>query len=526
MVKDHRGDVIRVCIWGNRHIRCTAEHPFLTENRGYVAAIDLRNDDWVAIPRYMPELVESIVPAEYLEQTTHTIQRRTYAHVASSKVGGLPGKPQTEVRRTPVPELIVLNESFGRICGLYLAEGSISCGKITFTFNENEVDTLVAELCDLWMNEFGVKTNVCVNRGKKRTCDVKVYGSGWCHLFENLFGSGSAIKSLHPDISSGPRDFLTAMLNGWQAGDGLGEAERCGGVTVSHALAMNMYDIANAIGKNPTVETLQVKINPKHKIKHRHLRYIVAWPSNPDAKSRARKTESVMWRRVDKIEAEPFNGVVYNIEVEEDHSYVVEGVGVHNCNGYALANAAWRAAYAGGNTKLTKRSGSYAYSLMNNGRDQGSELFRAFQVGQEYGLPSLVSCPWNLIYRNDTRRFDTEAALFKVDAPLLIHSWDELITAWAGPFFTVIAVQVGRNFERLNGDVLGIDQGPGNHAVAQSDSRLNSRGDIQGKVIMNWGLQHGVRGCGWIGYEHVRETMKYHQVYAIPVGQHGSGTVK
>jgi len=196
------------------------------------------------------------------------------------------------------------------------------------------------------------------------------------------------------------------------------------------------------------------------------------------------------------------------------------------CNGGALANCSWRAAYAGGNTKLTKRSQSYPYSLMNGGRDQGSMLYDAFQVGQQYGLPSATSCPWNLIYRNDTRRFDTEAAQFKVDAPLLIHSWDELITAWAGPFFTVIAVQVGRNFERLNGDVLGIDQGGGNHAVAQSDSRVNDSGDIQGKVIINWGLQHGVRGCGWIGYEHVRETMKYHQFYAIPIGQHGAGTVK
>lgn len=197
-----------------------------------------------------------------------------------------------------------------------------------------------------------------------------------------------------------------------------------------------------------------------------------------------------------------------------------------SCNGYALANASWRAAYAGGNTKLTKRSGSYPYSLMNGGRDQGSELFRAFQVGQEYGLPSLTSCPWNLIYRNDTRRFDTEAALFKVDAPLLIHSWGELITAWAGPFFTVIAVQAGRNFERLNGDVLGIDQGGGNHAVCQSDVRVTDSGEIQAKIIMDWGLQHGVKGCGWLGKDHLRTTVQNHAFYAIPIGQHGAGTVK
>jgi hypothetical protein len=36
--------------------------------------------------------------------------------------------------------------------------------------------------------------------------------------------------------------------------------------------------------------------------------------------------------RVSYIETEPYTGWVYDMEVEEDHSYVVEGVAVHNCN--------------------------------------------------------------------------------------------------------------------------------------------------------------------------------------------------
>ncbi|NBR66081.1 MAG: hypothetical protein EBT79_02175, partial [Actinobacteria bacterium] len=36
--------------------------------------------------------------------------------------------------------------------------------------------------------------------------------------------------------------------------------------------------------------------------------------------------------RVSYIESESYTGWVYDMEVEEDHSYVVEGVAVHNCN--------------------------------------------------------------------------------------------------------------------------------------------------------------------------------------------------
>ncbi|MDP2907345.1 MAG: adenosylcobalamin-dependent ribonucleoside-diphosphate reductase, partial [Nanoarchaeota archaeon] len=36
-------------------------------------------------------------------------------------------------------------------------------------------------------------------------------------------------------------------------------------------------------------------------------------------------------RRIDKIESKTFNGEVYNLEVEKDHSYIANGVAVHNC---------------------------------------------------------------------------------------------------------------------------------------------------------------------------------------------------
>ncbi len=201
-----------------------------------------------------------------------------------------------------------------------------------------------------------------------------------------------------------------------------------------------------------------------------------------------------------------------------------ENQGSHgSCNGYALANAAWRAAYAGGNKKLGKLSGSYAYSLMNGGRDQGSMLYDGFRVGQQYGLPSLASCGWDKIYRSQTQQYDAEAAQFKVVDPLLIHDFDELDTAIAQSFAIIVAVQVGRNFERLNGDILGLDSGIGNHAVCASDVRVNDSGEIEYKIIMDWGYQHGVRGCGWVTKRHLQTTINSHQFYCIHYGQNGSG---
>lgn len=44
-------------------------------------------------------------------------------------------------------------------------------------------------------------------------------------------------------------------------------------------------------------------------------------------------------KRVKSIEEEPFKGTVYNIEVEDDNSYTIEGISVHNCDAVLYA---WR----------------------------------------------------------------------------------------------------------------------------------------------------------------------------------------
>jgi intein/homing endonuclease len=43
-----------------------------------------------------------------------------------------------------------------------------------------------------------------------------------------------------------------------------------------------------------------------------------------------------MWRKVNSVEEGQFyTGTVYNLEVEGDHSYIANGIGVHNCWNFA-----------------------------------------------------------------------------------------------------------------------------------------------------------------------------------------------
>jgi hypothetical protein len=50
---------------------------------------------------------------------------------------------------------------------------------------------------------------------------------------------------------------------------------------------------------------------------------------NPDHGTE--RDETYLWRYVYDVDSKPFDGHVFNLEVEDDHSYVADGLGVHNC---------------------------------------------------------------------------------------------------------------------------------------------------------------------------------------------------
>ena len=124
MVRPHTGKVYRVCVWGNRHIRCTGEHPFLTEI-GYVAAENLNKSHWVAIPRFAPQK-ESILDTHALLPKPTGVKKKTYwkrkeYHVTQQ----IPGKQAVLIHKATMPDLIELDYEFGWLIGLFCAEGSL-----------------------------------------------------------------------------------------------------------------------------------------------------------------------------------------------------------------------------------------------------------------------------------------------------------------------------------------------------------------------------------------------------------------
>lgn len=324
MARFHADGLVTLKLRGHRHLKATAEHPILTR-RGYVPLAELRIGDEVRLPGVLSEMATSITTRTWLAE------RELRITTTGVRWMGVQGRPGATATVTDVPEQITLTPAFGRIIGLWLAEGGTTANTVRWYFGGHERDTLVADLVGLLRSELG-----CDPRVQKRGnghLNVIVYGKHWRMLFERMLSLGPYDKTLPAELASGPRDFLHAVLCGWLDGDGHKRRHTLHGVTVSHRLALAMYRIAQALGLAPTLRTHPGK--PNAAAATRRARWDLEFTDS--ARAQASVEPDGVWRKVVGLEHEYWAGFVFNLEVEGDHSYVAEGVGVHNCVGFGCS---------------------------------------------------------------------------------------------------------------------------------------------------------------------------------------------
>lgn len=154
-------------------------------------------------------------------------------------------------------------------------------------------------------------------------------------------GRGSHTKVLHPNIWQYGLKFVLGFLKGWADGDGSLD-KRTGALRVatsSEVLARQVQLLAGAAGILVSLKLYDRNTN----FGHQRIWYASFGRGAAEALLEERpQTEFVrhgklfLWggylcSTIRKIQREPFEGTVYNFEVEEDNSYVAGAYAVHNC---------------------------------------------------------------------------------------------------------------------------------------------------------------------------------------------------
>lgn len=295
----------------NSIIKCTPEHPFYVRrnnNYKWVKANDLNIDDKLLYPYKRKYVCKTI---RYVESIKKNKRARN----------------------------IYINEEFARFLGLYLAEGCPTDSGIRLTFNNNEHE-YIDFVRYIYKKYFKREATIMTNWATSVALNIRSLNK----TFENWFGSKADKKKIPEFVYKWPLRLKLAFIKGYFDGDGT--YLDCGGIsfgTASIRLASNIQKLLKELG---IIDEIKYQLGKPN----------IAYYKGNEIKSKGSLKgfikKDATGKIFDLLNGNQKNGFieipiykienkkmssnsqdkfVYNLEVEEDNSYIANSVIVHNC---------------------------------------------------------------------------------------------------------------------------------------------------------------------------------------------------
>jgi len=222
-----------------------------------------------------------------------------------------------------------LNEEFLWIIGIYIAEGS--CSKRSLNFALHKEETVFQNRIITFFQKLGYNAKL-ITSSENGVC-VVVNSTTLALWFPKWLGHLCYNKRIPQELMQLPVEKTWALIKGIYDGDGSKSDHEIG--QTSRILALQLTELLHRVGEQPLIRRQRSKVlTPKGNV--RKLCYIVSWAEdtlkNSNRKCRWNFKGEIL-ARVNEVEKIQYNGPVYNLEIEDDHSYIVEGIIVHNCHG-------------------------------------------------------------------------------------------------------------------------------------------------------------------------------------------------
>ena len=372
--RKYSGDLYRIRYYGDstEMLEVTDEHPILVVRRKRDRNRNKRwEKEWLK-PGELNKHDYLVMPVERMTQASGSYRFEV--------------KKWDRKKRSYVSEKVevALSGDFFRLIGYYLAEGSISSGAyLNFSFADDERE-YIEDVKQLVKNVFGVEKSLESKHKKNHGTSVVFCSVKLCRIFEK-FGKRNYLKTI-PDwmISVDPM-IQGELVRGWFRGDGnyYNRAHKSGYKetfrinTTSEVLARRMRKVLTRLGiaafmnardrsgeGRRTMYTLGVsgdqmklfgekvgiKVSDKMNGKHRASMFGI---DNDYLYLPIKSIEKKKVRMVD----------VYNFGVEDDESYVANGVAVHNCSAPAYSSGSLHAAVV---EIIVKKGARVQYTTVQN----------------------------------------------------------------------------------------------------------------------------------------------------------------
>jgi hypothetical protein len=297
MIREADREVFRIDIADGSYLRATAEHRFPTR-RGLVSVAELRAGD-------------------VLLRSTIDIGERQKADV-----------------------------EFGWIAGLFIAEGCYANNGRAIRFTLHEAETELRERIRKTADRLGATLDVLQRKG--RCVAVTVHGPAFRGIIRQFVdGKGSGGKHLSRYSWRQGEPFLTALLDGYLAGDGSYTARKGSNPFWALGFTGRNRELADDLRSIATILGFRLKIVRRHNTANgRKYPSFIGW-----LKPNLTTYNQIELGEIIGIRKETKPAVVYDVQVDGDHLFcLANGIQTHN-------------SYVDATLRATATSGLYTQDL-------------------------------------------------------------------------------------------------------------------------------------------------------------------
>lgn len=304
-------------------IFCTPNHPFYTRKRYrkghksircfaepvWKAAQELTSDDYLGLAINMNEQIPEWKGVALHRGTHWDVVNELQKHLSS--------------------------ECFWYLMGRYIGDGWQRYDKthksILVACSDRNKDVLLQTIETLGWRYTLTKEKTCYR--------VTIYSKELCE-FVNRYGKYAHNKCIDAETMNLPLHLLNAFLQGYVDSDGCYVDTEYKITTTSKKLAYGLMQIVAKVHKRPS-RIYKVKRPDKYIIEGREVNqrssYMVVWHTDRRKQDKAFYEDGYVWFPIKEIISTNRKEFVYNLEVEEDHSYTANGAIVHNCQSISQA---------------------------------------------------------------------------------------------------------------------------------------------------------------------------------------------
>ncbi len=245
-----------------------------------------------------------------------------------------------------IPERVPLDERLAALLGYYAAEGCVlhsrtrvHAAELIFALGHHEKE-LAGRIRRLLAEVFGVRAYL----SRRETILAVVVGKASLALFfEKLCGTGSRQKRIPPEIFCAPRRAVEAFLDAYIEGDGhRNDAGWCTAASVSKELAIGLTWLLLKTGRFPSIRAKRQAregIVLGRSVRRAPAVYHLSWVEDCVRRRRLRHDDRYFYVHLERARSYRYHGFVYNLEVEDDHSYLAQFVATHNCQNAITSQA-------------------------------------------------------------------------------------------------------------------------------------------------------------------------------------------